>query len=114
MTHRIVVAMLSLLLIAAPGCVCSKAKDQVDVSASKCDTYAELVEATLDGSLPKQDGQVVTEEDLAKTPDSVKALLQNVITAVYVCRKGFHQLRFAIADGPDPDKLGLDTIPRIK
>jgi hypothetical protein len=37
----------------------------------------------------------------------VKALLQNVITAVYLSRKGWHQIEFAIAGGIDPETLDL-------
>lgn len=113
MTNRINVLAV-LLSLFFTGCVCSAAKEQVTVSAGACDTYANLIESTLDGSIPSQDGQPVTPEELAKTPDSVKALLQNCVTAIYTCRRSLHKLAFAISDGPDPAELDLDTVPQIK
>lgn len=104
-------AVLAVFLFVTPGCVCSAVKTQAGVTSKEHDTYAQLVTQTLDGTLPEADGKPVTKEDLAATPPSVKAFLQNLINAVFLSRKGWHQLNYAINDGPDPKTLDLENIP---
>jgi DNA-binding transcriptional regulator YdaS (Cro superfamily) len=94
-------------ILVFPGCVCDAAKDQAKRSSKASDTYASLIESTFEGTIKKEDGTPVTATELAATPASVKALLQNVITAVYLSRKGWHQIEFAIAGGIDPETLDL-------
>jgi hypothetical protein len=108
MTHRLTFVLVVLAALFVPGCVCDAAKDQAVKSAAASDTYASIIESAFDGTIEEKNGAPVTAADLAATPDSVKALLQNCVTAIYVSRKGWHQLKFAIADGADPANLELD------
>ena len=104
------VALLVVLLV-SPGCVCAAAKDQAKRSSDASDTYASTIESVLNGTVEPINGKPVTAAELAATPPSVRELLQNVITAVYKLRKGWHQIHFAINDGPDPAGLDLDQPP---
>lgn len=108
MTNRLVSAFALVAMLLTPGCVCDAAKDQAGRSAAASDIYAGLIESALDGSIEAPNGKPVTADDLAATPASVKELLQNCVTAVYVSRNGWHQVNFAINDGPDPKTLMLD------
>lgn len=105
------IALLLSVVLVSPGCVAAAAKDQARRSSAASDSYAFLIESALNGTIKPVDGSPVTATDLAITPPSVRELLQNVITAVYTLRKGWHQLHFAIADGPDPDTLDLAQPP---
>lgn len=97
-----------LVVVLTPGCVSSAVKEQVQKSAAAHDTYAALVESTLDGTIKPQDGTPVTMADLAATPKPVLELLANVTRGLYLSRRAWHQAAFALEVGPDPATLKLD------
>lgn len=96
------------VVLALQGCVSAAAKDQAKQSALAHDKYDVLIRATLDGSIQPKDGIPVTAADLATTPPSVRVLLTNALRALYVSRRGWHQLAFALDVGADPAGLQLD------
>lgn len=102
-------ALVAALLLWLSGCSCAAVKDQVSASAQASDTYAALVEATLDGSISPADGTPVSAADWAATPVSVRELTQNVVRALYLQRYGWHAANFALDQGPDPDTAGADA-----
>jgi len=107
------VILASALALASSGCVSSAVKDQSQRTATAHDQYAALVRATLDGSIAPQDGAPVTKADLAATPPSVVALLQNVVRALYLSRQAWHAQAHALGVGPDPATLSLDPPPIV-
>lgn len=96
------------VVLVAPGCVSSAVKDQAQKTAVAHDQYDVLIRSTLDGSIRPSDGKPVTAAEFAATPASVRELLTNALRALYVSRRGWHQLAFALDVGVDPTTLQLD------
>lgn len=107
MKHHTVKILLALVLV-LPACVSQAVKDQARETSRAHDQYANLVQATLDGRIQPEDGLPVTKAELLATPASVKLLLRNVVRALYLSRRAWHQANFAANDGPDPATLDLE------
>jgi hypothetical protein len=103
------------------GCctaVPQKALDTAVTAAAGNDRYTELTTPALQGKTDlKKDGIApVSEDDLKKTPASVRGLVRRLLEALHTNRHAWHSALFQIDKGPDPQKLNLKPVelPAIK
>jgi len=112
-------SLLIFALVLVSGCCVSQATiDHVDTQASAHDGAARLIEASVatlvelpGGVGPALGPDSVTQDQLDRTPASVRRLLANTVRFVYESRASWHTLRFTMGDGPDPATLNLSASP---
>jgi hypothetical protein len=115
-----------LLSLLVSGCCVSQATtDHIDTQAAAHDGACRLIELAVSGAAPLSSGvgpasatpadpaDAVTQDQLDRTPASVRRLLARTVSFVYESRASWHTLKYTMGDGPDPATLTLSASPAV-